>query len=84
MAELIMAQLNFDLIWSEGALYNIGIQRALSTCAGLLRKSGYLVFTNSVWCNTNPPDSVKAIFENDYPTMGSVADVVSLIQSSPF
>ena len=31
-----------------------------------------------------PSDLVKAIFENDYPTMGSVVDVVSLIQSSPF
>ena len=84
MAELNMVQSSFDLIWSEGALYNIGIPRALSICAGLLRKGGYLVFTDAVWCNPNPPDSVKAIFENDYLTMGSVADVVSLIQSSPF
>ena len=41
-------------------------------------------FTDAVWCDPNPPDSVKAIFENDYPTMGSVADMVSLIQSSSF
>ncbi len=84
MAELTVAQSSFDLIWSEGALYNIGIPRALSVCAGLLSTGGYLVFTDAVWCNANPPDSVKAIFENDYPTMGSVADLVSLIQSSPF
>ena len=84
MAELTMAKSSFDLIWSEGALYNIGIPRALSICAGLLRKGGYLVFTDAVWCNVNPPDSVKAIFENNFPTMGSVADLVSLIQSSSF
>ena len=84
MAELIMAHSSFDLIWSEGAPYKIGIQRGLSICAALLRKGGYLVFTDAVWCDPNPPDAVKAIFENDYPTMGSVADVVSLIQSSPF
>ena len=84
MAELIMAQSSFDLIWSEGALYNIGIPWALSICAGLLRKGGYLVFTDAVWCNANPPDSVKAIFESNFPTMGSVADLVSLIQSSSF
>ena len=83
MAELNMAQSSFDLIWSEGALYNIGIPRALSICAGLLRKGGYLVFTDAVWCRANPPDEVKAIFESDYPTMGTVADLVSLIESSP-
>ena len=79
-----MAQSSFDLIWSEGALYNIGIQRALSISAGLLRKGGYLVFTDAVWCKANLPDSVKAIFESDYPTMGSVADLVALIESGPF
>lgn len=28
---------NYDLIWSEGALYNIGIGNALRICHGLLR-----------------------------------------------
>ncbi len=84
MAEITMAPSSFDLIWSEGALYNIGIPRALSICAGLLRKGGYLVFTDAVWCKANLPDSVKAIFESDYPTMGTVADLVTLIESSPF
>ena len=79
-----MAQSNFDLIWSEGALYNIGIPRALSICGGPLRKGGYLVFTDAVWCKARLPDSVKAIFESDYPTMGTVADLVSLIERSPF
>ena len=82
MAELTVTQSSFDMIWSEGALYNVGIQRALSICKGLLRKGGYLVFTDAVWCKLNPPLEIKANFESDYPTMGSVADVVALIQSS--
>ena len=84
MAELTIAPSSFDLIWSERALYNIGIPRALSICTGLLRKCGYLVFTDAVWCRANPPDTVKAILESDYPTMVTVANLVSLIQSSPF
>ena len=84
MAELTMTQSSFDMIWSEGALYNIGTQRALSIYRGLLLKGGYLVFTDAVWCKPNPPLEIKANFESDYLTMGSVADVVALIQSSPF
>jgi len=34
MAELTVTQSSFDMIWSEGALYNVGIQRALSVCKG--------------------------------------------------
>lgn len=31
---------SFDLIWSEGALYNIGIENALPVCRSLLRPGG--------------------------------------------
>ena len=78
-----MAHSSFDLIWSEGAPYKIGIQRELSIFAGLLRKGGYLVFTVAVWYKAILPDSAKAIFESDYPTMGTVADLVTLIECSP-
>ena len=36
---------SFDLIWSEGAFYNIGIACALDVCRPLLRAGGYLAFT---------------------------------------
>ena len=39
---------SFDLIWSEGALYNIGIENGLRICHGLLRPGGYLAFTDAV------------------------------------
>ena len=65
MTELIMAHSSFDLIWSEGVLYNIGIPRGLSICAGPLRKGSYLVLTDAVWCKADLTDSVKAIFESD-------------------
>ena len=78
-----MAHSSFDLIWSEGAPYKIGIQWEPSIFAGLLRKGGYLVFTVAVWYKAILPDSAKAIFESDYPTMGTVADLVTLIECSP-
>ena len=65
-------------------LYNIGIPRGLSICAGPLRKGGYLVFTDAVWCKADPTDSVKAIFESDYPTTDTIEDLVALIESSLF
>ena len=43
-----------------------------------------MVFTDAVWCRANLPDTVKAIFESDYPLMSTVADLVALIESGPF
>lgn len=75
---------SFDLVWSEGALYNIGIEKALGVCSTLLRSGGYLAFTDAVWRKDHPPPEVKASFEGDYPTMGKVADVVASIERSDF
>jgi SAM-dependent methyltransferase len=79
MARPGLASESFDLIWSEGALYNIGIENALRVCHGLLRPGGHLAFTDAVWRKENPPPEVKASFELDYPTMGRVPDVLAVI-----
>lgn len=75
---------SFDLIWSEGALYNIGIQNALRICRGLLRPDGYLAFTDAVWRTQDPPPEVKASFDFDYPAMGTVPDVLHAISETGF
>ncbi len=75
---------SFDLIWSEGALYNIGIDNALRLCRGLLRAHGCLAFTDAVWRKKNPPPEVKAGFDADYPSMGLVTDVLAAIERNGF
>lgn len=84
MAEPGLPPASFDLVWSEGALYNIGIEKALRICRGLLRAGGYLAFTDAVWRKESPPPEVKASFEHDYPTMGRVPDVLAAIERSGF
>ncbi|MCK7574842.1 MAG: class I SAM-dependent methyltransferase [Chromatiales bacterium] len=59
MAKPGLPPASFDLVWSEGALYNIGIENALRVCHGLLRPGGYLAFTDAVWRKENPPPEVK-------------------------
>lgn len=75
---------SFDLIWSEGALYNIGISNALRICRTLLRPGGYLAFTDAVWRKEDPPPEVKAGFDLDYPAMGRVEDILLMMEDCGF
>lgn len=84
MAHLELPSESYDLIWSEGALYNIGMANALRVCHGLLRPGGFLAFTDAVWRKENPPLEVKTSFDLDYPTMGTATDVVKAIQFGGF
>lgn len=74
---------SFDLVWSEGALYAVGLDRALPICAALVRPGGYLVFTDAVWRATDAPDEVRALFA-DYPGMGTAADVRARLEAGPW
>ncbi len=84
MARLEQPSESFDLIWSEGAFYNIGIENALRICQGLLRPGGCLAFTEAVWRKENPPPQVKASFESEYPAMGWVKDVLTVLEQWGF
>jgi SAM-dependent methyltransferase len=84
LANLELPPGSFDLVWSEGALYNIGIENALRICRELLRPGGCLAFTDAVWRQENPPPEVKASFELDYPGMGWVPDVLAAIERCGF
>jgi hypothetical protein len=84
MANPIFPPASFDLIWSEGALYNIGIENALTLYRSSLRSGAYIVFTEAVWRKDNPPPEVKASFDLDYPAMGQVPDVIAAIARTGF
>jgi SAM-dependent methyltransferase len=82
MARLALPE-RFDLVWSEGAFYNIGIGAALGVCAGVLSSGGFVAFTDAVWRRAGAPAEVRAAFA-DYPTMGTVNDVLEVIAESGF
>lgn len=84
MAHPDLPEHSFDLIWSEGALYNIGIENALRVCHRLLRPGGYLAFTDAVWRRDDPPSEVRASFDLDYPAMGRVEDILALVAKCGF
>lgn len=72
-----------DLVWSEGALYNLGLEPALALCRRLLRPAGHLAFTDAVWRTDDVPATVREAFA-DYPTMGTVPDVLALLAARGF
>lgn len=74
-------QASFDLIWSEGAIYSIGVEAALAAWTPLLRPGGRLVFSDAVWL-TDAPDPVAAANWAEYPAMTDAAGVRAKIAAA--
>jgi len=61
-----------DLLWSEGAAYNIGFPNALATWAPALTPDGFAVVSELSWLKESAPDAVREFFRTGYPDMRSV------------
>jgi trans-aconitate methyltransferase len=63
---------NIDLLWSEGAAYNIGFANALATWTPALIPGGFAVISELSWLKEPAPDAVREFFRSGYPDMRSV------------
>ncbi|GMQ82746.1 MAG: hypothetical protein BMS9Abin05_2207 [Rhodothermia bacterium] len=58
-----------DLLWSEGAAYNIGFSNALVTWAHAVVPGGFAVVSELTWLRDDIPASVEQFFAREYSGM---------------
>jgi len=61
-----------DLLWAEGAAYNIGFANALTTWAKAIKPNGFAVVSELCWLREQVPDAAREFFQSGYPDMQSV------------
>ncbi|WP_430459544.1 MerR family transcriptional regulator [Thalassolituus sp. LLYu03] len=71
MQALPFAAASFDLIWSEGSAYVMGLEKALASWRPLLQDGGCLVLSDLVWLTEKRPAAVSAYWAAHYPDMVS-------------
>jgi len=63
---------HIDLLWSEGAAYNIGFSNALTIWASAIDPEGFAVVSEMSWLREQVPDAVREFFQSGYPDMQSI------------
>ena len=84
MKTLPFSDETFDIIWSEGAIYNIGFVQGLQTFKKYLKSDGYFAFSEVVWLKQNPPQEVVEFWQHEYPAIGSIDDAFVIIRDTGF
>lgn len=84
MEEMHFSDDSFDVIWSEGALYQMGFVNGLKKCFKLLKKFGYLVVTEAVYFTDDRPPEVIEFWQNEYPAITSVEHNIQEIKSAGY
>ena len=72
MSDLPFDDESFDLIWSEGSAYIIGVEKALTQWKLLLRDQGVLVISDLVWHIDDKSEEASHFWQKEYPDMQDV------------
>ena len=68
-----------DLIWSEGAIYNIGFKRGLNEWRKYLKPGGYLAVSESSWLTEKRPAEIHAYGTKVFPEMDTIPNKVAQV-----
>lgn len=79
MNEMEFPPSSFDVIWSEGAIYNLGFESGLRKVKEFVKPGGYVAVSEVVWLKPDPPD--KAVeFWKAYPEIDTVEAKLGVIK----
>jgi len=74
----------FDLIWCEGAIYNIGFERGLNEWRNYLKKDGFIAVTEASWFTNERPSEIEDYWMHHYSGITTIANNVAAMQKSGF
>lgn len=67
MDALPFAKEEFDLIWSEGAIYNMGFTAGIKAWRPFIKKGGFLAVSEITWITQDRPSELQQFWESEYP-----------------
>lgn len=73
-----------DLIWSEGAIYNIGFERGLKGWKNYLKKGGYLAVSEVSWFTEERPNEIQEFWDDAYPEIDTIPTKVAQMQKAGY
>ena len=74
----------YDVIWSEGAIYNIGFEKGIKDWKRFLKPGGLLVVSEITWTTNDRPVEIQKHWEAEYPEIGTASSKISILENSGY
>jgi ubiquinone/menaquinone biosynthesis C-methylase UbiE len=84
MKDLPFHEQELDLIWSEGAIYNIGFNRGLNEWRKFLKQGGYIAVTENTWFTEERPAEIQEFWQEAYPEIDTIPAKVAQMQKAGY
>lgn len=84
MDDLQFPEESLDLIWSEGAIYNVGFERGLNEWRKFLKSGGYIAVTEVSWFTAERPAEIEKFWIDAYSEIDTIPNKVAQLQNAGY
>ncbi|MCK5826068.1 MAG: class I SAM-dependent methyltransferase [Desulfuromusa sp.] len=74
----------YDVIWSEGAIYNIGFEKGVREWRRYLKSGGFLIVSEITWITAERPSEIQKYWESEYPEIGTASSKINILETSGY
>lgn len=84
MSDLPFEPEQFDVIWSEGAIYNIGFKTGIEAWKQYLKPNGILVTTEITWLTPDIPQELSKHWASEYPEVAPASTKIRQLEDAGY
>lgn len=84
MENLPFREEELDLMWSEGAIYNIGFERGLHEWRKFLKPGAYVAVSEASWFTEERPVEIDDFWQAEYPEIDTIPNKVAQMQKAGY
>jgi len=84
MQELPFEEGSLDVIWAEGAIYNIGFAKGVEYFKRFLKPRGILAASEITWLTKKRPVEIQQHWDLEYPEIATASDKIKVLEEHGF
>jgi SAM-dependent methyltransferase len=84
MEELDFDEGSLDVVWSEGAIYNIGFQAGVRAWRRFLRPGGVLAVSEITWLTHRRPAELEDHWTSEYPEVATASTKLAVLEAAGY
>ena len=84
MEKLPFEKEEFDIIWSEGAIYNMGFEKGIKQWKEFLKTGGYLAVSELSWITGSRPKEIEEYWRPEYAQIDTISNKIRLLEKNGY
>ncbi|MBN1295967.1 class I SAM-dependent methyltransferase [bacterium] len=84
MDELPFTDEEYDVIWSEGAIYTIGFQKGVADWKRYLKPGGLLIVSEITWITRHRPTELQDYWDKEYPEIDTASAKIKVLEDNGY